>query len=78
MGADDRVAAHHAVLDAGEVHRPAFAAHQSVGTSEQFGHDRCQWHATRNRVGVASIGREGPVVGAHRRAEPGRDGFLAE
>ena len=78
VGADDGVAAHHSVVDAGEVHRPALARHQAVGPSQQLGHHRPHGRSPGQGVGVAPVGGEGPVVGPHGRPEPGGHRLLAD
>ena len=69
MGADDGVAAHHPVLDRGEVHRPTLAPEEAVVATEQLGH-----HRRRGRRRGRWCGR---VLGRWRRcsrrvAAPGR------
>ena len=78
VGADDRVRAHHVVLDVGDVHRAALAAHQPVRPAEQLRVERAHRRAARQRVVVAAVRRERVVVVAHRRGEPGRDRLLAD
>ena len=78
VGADDRIAAHHPVFDAGEVHRAALAAHQAVRPSQQLRHDRGERDAAGDRVGVPPVGGERPVVVAHGGSEAGGDGLLPE
>ena len=58
MRADDGVGAHHAVLDRGQMHRAALAAHQAVVALHQFAQHLRDRHAARQRVGVAAIGAE--------------------
>ncbi len=69
VGADDRVRAHRAVLDAGQVHRAALAAEQARRPPEQLGEDRRHRHAPGQRVVVAAVRAERVVVG---RASPPR------
>ena len=69
VGADDGVAAHHPVLDAGQVHRTALAAEQAGAPPEHLGDDRSRRHAAGDRVAVAAVGGERVVVGAQGHAE---------
>ena len=71
VGADDGVAAHHPVLDAGQVHRSALAAEQAGSPPEHLGDDRSRRHAAGDGVAVAAVGGERVVVGAQGDAERG-------
>ena len=78
MRADDGVGAHHAMLDRGQMHRAALAAHQAVVTPHQLAEHLLDRHAAGQRVGVAAIGAEAEVARLHRRGETGGDRLLAE
>ena len=78
MRADDGVGAHHAVLDRGQVHRAALAAHQPAVALHQLAEHLLHRRAARERVRVAAIGAEGEVAGLHRDGEAGGDRLLAE
>ena len=69
MRADDRVRAQHAVLDRGQVHRAALAAHQPVVAASTR---RATFHrrAARQGMGVAAVRAKGLVSLAHRDAAP--------
>jgi len=77
MRPDDRVGAHHPVLDAGQVHRAALATEQAGPAAEELGEDRRHGDPAGERVVVAAIRAERVVVAAHRRPEAGRHRFLA-
>ena len=64
--ADDRVGAHHAVLDRGEVHRAALAAHQAVVALHQLAQHLLDRDAARERVGVPTIRAEAEIPRPHR------------
>ncbi len=55
MRADDGVGAEHAVLDGGEMHGAALAAHQAIVALHQLAQHLLDRHAARERVGVAPI-----------------------
>ena len=78
MRADDGVGAHHAVLDGGQVHRAALAAHQAVVAPHQFAEHLLDRHAARQRVGMAAIGAEDEVARLHGGGEAGGDRLLPE
>ncbi len=78
MRADDRVGAHDAVIDRGQVHRAALAAHQAVVALHQFAQHLLDRHAARQRMGVAAIGAERQIAGLHGGGAAGGDRFLAE
>ena len=69
VGADDGVAAHHPVLDAGQVHRAALAAEQAGAPSEHLGDDR-SGGTPGDGVAVAAVGGERVVVGRRPRRTP--------
>ena len=60
--ADDGVRAHRAVLDVGEVHRPALAAADAGRPAHQLGHQPAHRRAAQQRVDVAAIRAEDQVV----------------
>ena len=70
VGADDRVRAHHAVLDAGQVHRAALAAEEAGPAAEQLGEDRRHRDAAGQRVVVPAVGAERVVVARASRRRP--------
>ena len=76
MRADDGVGAHHVMLDRGQMHRAALAAHQADVAQHQFAEHPLHRRAARQRMRVAAIGAEGFVALAHRDPEPRRDRFL--
>ena len=78
MRADDGVGAHYAMLDRGQMHRAALAAHQPVVALHQFPQDLLDGDAACERMRVPAIGAETEVAGPHRRGEACRDRFLAE
>ena len=78
MRADDRVGAHHAVVDRGQMHRAALAAHQAVVALHQFAQHFFDRHAAGERMGMAAIGAEGQIAGLHGGGKAGGDRFLAE
>ena len=78
MRPDDRVRAHHAVIDRRQMHRAALAAHQSNVALHQFAQNFCDRHATRKRMGMAAIGAEAQIAGTHGGGETGCNRFLAE
>ena len=59
MRANDRIGAHDAVLDRGQMHRAALAAHQPNVTLHQFAQHFGDCDAPRQRVGVAAICAKG-------------------
>ena len=78
MGADDRVRPHRAVLDGGEVHGSALAAHQRALLADELEEHRLHRYAAGKRVVVAAVRAEGVIVFAHGGGEPGRDRLLAD
>ena len=78
MSADDRVRAHGAMLDAGQMHRSALAAQKPAFASHQLTEYAGHRGAARQRVIVAAIGAERVVVGVHGAGETGRDGLLTQ
>ena len=78
MGADNRIRTEHAVLDGGQMHRAALAAHQADVTQHQFAEHALHRGAAGERMRVAAIGAERLVALAHRDAEPRRDRLLAD
>ena len=78
MRADDRVGAHDAVVDRGQMHRAAFAAHQAVVALHQLAQHLFDRHAARQRMGMAAIGAERQIAGLHGGGEAGGDRLLAE
>ena len=78
VGTDDGVRAQDAVLDAGQVHRPALATEEAGATAEQFGEDRGERHAAGDVVVVPAVRAQRVVVVAHRPREPGGDRFLTD
>ncbi len=78
MRADDGVGAHHAVLDRGEMHRAALAAHQAVVALHQLAQNFLDRHAAGERVGMAAIGAEAQIAVAHGGGKAGRHRLLAE
>ncbi len=78
MRADDGVGAHDAVIDRGQVHRAALAAHQAIVALHQFAQNLLDRHAASERVGVAAIGAERQVARLHRGGKAGGDRLLAE
>ena len=74
MRADDGVGAHHAMLDRGQMHRAALAAHQAVVAQHQLAQHLLHRHAARQRVGMAAIGAEtqspGTMAAQSRRQSP--------
>ena len=66
------------LLDVGQVHRAAFAAEEAAFASHQLAEHAGHRRAARERVRVAAVGAERPVVGPHRDAERRRDRFLPE
>ena len=76
VSADDRVRAHHTVLDAGQVHRAALSAQQSALTPHELAQDGRERHTANRSVMVAAIRTERVVVGAHGGAESRRNRFL--
>src|SRR5713226_1431500 len=78
MSTDDRVGAHHAVLDAREMHRASLAFHEAALPPHQLAQHRHHGSAARERVMMPAVGAEGIVVPVHRRGESGRDRLLSE
>ncbi len=78
MRADDGVGAHHAMLDRGQMHRAALAAHQAVVALHQLAEHLLDRHAARQRVRMAAIGAERQVARLHRGGEAGGHRFLPE
>ena len=78
MRADDRVRAHDAVFDRGQVHRAALAAHQAIVALHQLAQHLLDRDAAGERVGVAAIGAERKIAGLHRAGEARRHRFLAQ
>ena len=66
------------MLDGGQVHRAALAAHQAVVALHQFAQHLLDRHAARQRMGVAAIGAERQVAWLHRPGEAGGNRLLAE
>ena len=78
MRADDGVGAHHAVLDRGQMHRAALAAHQAVVALHQLAQHLLDRHAARQRMGMAAIGAEAQIALLHGAGKAGRHRLLAE
>ncbi len=78
MRADDGVGAHDAVIDRGQVHRTALAAHQAVVALHQLAEHLFDRHAARQRMGVAAIGAERKIARLHGGGAAGGDRLLAE
>src|SRR6185369_9943924 len=60
------------------MHRAALAAEQSTLAAHQFAEHALHRRAARERMRVAAIRAERPVVGTHRHAERSGDRFLAK
>ena len=78
MRADNRIGAEHVMLDRGQVHRAALAAHEADVAQHQFAEHALHRGAAGERMRVAAIGAERLVALAHRDAKPRRDRLLAE
>ena len=78
MRADDGVGAHDAMLDRGEMHGAALAAHEAVVALHQFAKHLLDRYPARQRVRVTAIGAEGQVAGLHGRRKSRGNRFLAE
>jgi hypothetical protein len=78
VSADDGVRAHHAMLDRGQMHRAALAAHQAVIARHEFAQHLFDRHAACQRVRMAPVGAEAEVAFLHGHCKPGRDGLLAQ
>ena len=78
MSPDNRVGPEHVVLDRGQMHRAALAAHQADVPQHQLAEHSLHRRAASERMRVAAIGAERLVALAHRDAEAGRDGLLPD
>ena len=78
MRADDGVGAEHVVLDRGQMHRAALAAHEPDVAQHQLAEHAFHRGAARQGVSVSAIGAEGFVALAHGDAKSRRDGLLPE
>ena len=66
------------MLDRGQMHRAALAAHQADVAQHQFAEHALHRRAAGERMRVAAIGAERLVALAHRNAKPRRDRLLAD
>jgi hypothetical protein len=66
------------MLDGGQMHRPAFAAHKADVSQHKFAEQPFHRSAARKRVSVAAVRAERFVALLHRHAKSGRDRFLSE
>jgi hypothetical protein len=78
MRANDGVRTHCAVLDAGQMHRAALAAHEAAAPAHELAQNPRHRGAPQQRVVVPAIRAKGVVIRAHSRSESGRYRFLAE
>ncbi len=78
MRPDDGVGAHHAVLDRGQMHGAALAAHEAVVALHQLAEHLLDRHAAGERMGMPPIGAEGEVARLHGDRKAGRHRLLAE
>src|SRR5262245_18266468 len=62
MCAYDRVRAHHAFLDVGQMHRTAFSSEQSAFTAHQLAEHAFHRGTACKRVRMTAISAESPVV----------------
>ncbi len=66
------------MLDGGQMHRAAFAAHQAVVALHQLAQHLLDRDAACERMGVPAIGAEAQVSRLHGGRKPGGDRLLAE
>ena len=78
MRADDGVGAHDAVLDRGQMHRAALAAHQPVVALHQLAQHLLDRNAARQRMGMPAIGAKAQVAFDHGAGKAGGHRLLAE
>ena len=78
MRADDGIGAHDAVLDRGQMHGAALAAHQPVVALHQFAQHLLDGDAAGQSMGMTAIGAERQIARLHGAGKAGRHRLLAE